>query len=376
MNIVVNTQLLLKNKLEGLGWFTYEVLKRITVNHPEHTFYFVFNRPFDTDFIFANNVKPVILSPPSRHPLLWFLRFEILLPRLLKKLKADVYLSPDGWSTLHTKVPCVQVIHDINFEHHPEDLPFLIGSYFRYFFPRYAHKARRVATVSEYSKQDIAHTYNVPQEKIDVVYNGCNAVFKPCSEDIKTIARNTYTDGNPYFLYVGALLPRKNISRLFKAFDIFKTNDKKNIKLVIVGEKKWWTKETNQTYEKMQHKDDVIFLGRQNSEDLHIVFAAALALTFIPYFEGFGIPILEAFNCGIPVLTSNCTSMPEVAADAALFVNPFFVNEIAEGMMQISTDEDLRQQLIAKGHIRKMDFSWDETARKLWACIEMAIKRL
>jgi len=203
MNIVVNTQLLLKNKLEGLGWFTYEVLKRITVNHHEHTFYFIFDRTYCKDFIFADNVKPVILSPPSRHPLLWYLRFEILLPRLLKKLKADVYLSPDGWSTLHTKVPCVQVIHDINFEHHPEDLPFLIGRYFRYFFPRYAQKAKRIATVSEYSKQDIAQTYNIPPEKIDVVFNGCNELFRPYNEEINTITRNTYTDGNPYFLYVG-----------------------------------------------------------------------------------------------------------------------------------------------------------------------------
>jgi len=373
MNIVVNTQLLLKNKLEGLGWFTYEVLKRITVNHPEHTFYFIFDRAYDQDFIFADNVKPIILSPQSRHPLLWYLRFEILLPRLLKKIKADVYLSPDGWSTLHTKVPCIQVIHDLNFEHHPEDLPFLIGSYFRYFFPKYARKAKHIATVSEYSKQDIAQTYDIPPEKIDVVYNGCNELFKPYPEEINTIARNTYADGNPYFLYVGALLPRKNIRRLFKAFDIFKETDKQNIKLVIVGEKKWWIKEIHQVYENMQHKADVIFLGRQNSEDLHIVFAAALALTFIPYFEGFGIPIIEAFNCGVPVVTSDCTSMPEVAADAALFVNPFDINNIAEAMTRISTDENLRQQLIAKGHIRKLNFSWDETASKLWKCIEKVI---
>ena len=373
MNIVVNTQLLLKNRLEGLGWFTYEVLKRITVNHPEHTFYFVFDRAFDKDFIFADNVKPIILSPPSRHPVLWFLRFELLLPRLLKKLKADVYLSPDGWSTLHTKVPCVQVIHDINFEHHPEDIPFLISKYFRYFFPKYARKARRIATVSEYSKQDIARTYNIPVEKIDVVYNGCNELFKPYGEDVNCITRITYTDGNPYFLYVGALLPRKNISRLFKAFDIFKKTDNQHIKLAIVGEKKWWTKDINFAYENMKHKDDVIFLGRQHSEILHKVYAAALALTFIPYFEGFGIPIIEAFNCGIPVITSNCTSMPEVASDAALMVYPYDLNEIAEAMTHISTNEDLRHDLIAKGHIRQLAFSWDATASKLWNCIEKAV---
>ena len=372
MNIVVNTQLLLKNRLEGLGWFAYETLKRITRNHPEHTFYFVFDRAYDMDFVFADNVKPVILRPPSRHPLLWYIRFELLMPLLLKKLKADIYLSPDGWSMLHTKVPCVQVIHDINFEHHPEDLPFLIGKYFRFFFPKYAQKAKRVVTVSEYSKNDIVSTYNIPESKIDVVYNGCNEQYKPYDEEINAQTRAAYTSGNPYFLFVGALLPRKNIRRMFKAFDKFKTIDNQNVKLVIVGQKKWWTKEIGDVYENLQHKNDVIFLGRLQSDDLGKVYSAALALTFIPYFEGFGIPIIEAFNCGIPVITSDCTSMPEVASDAALLVNPFTVSDITEAMSKISTDADLRQQLISKGHKRKLDFSWDITSRKLWESIEKA----
>jgi len=373
MNIVVNTQLLLKNRLEGLGWFTYETLKRITTKHPEHTFYFVFDRAYDESFIFSDNVKPIILRPPSRHPILWYVRFELLFPMLLKKLKADVYLSPDGWSMLHTKVPCVQVIHDINFEHHPEDLPFLIGKYFRLFFPQYARKAKRIVTVSEYSKNDIVNTYKIPDDKIDVVYNGCNEQFKPYDEQTNELTRATYTNGNPYFLFVGALLPRKNIRRMFKAFDKFKTNDNQNVKLVIVGQKKWWTKEIGDAYENMHYKNDVLFLGRLQSETLGKVFSAAMALTFIPYFEGFGIPIIEAFNCGTPVITSDCTSMPEVASDAAILVNPFTVSDIAEAMYKISTDSDLRQQLISKGHKRKLDFSWEITSGKLWESIEKTL---
>ena len=159
---------------------------------------------------------------------------------------------------------------------------------------------------------------------------------------------------------------------MFKAFDKFKTIDNQNVKLVIVGQKKWWTKEIGDVYENLQHKNDVIFLGRLQSDDLGKVYSAALALTFIPYFEGFGIPIIEAFNCGIPVITSDCTSMPEVASDAALLVNPFTVSDITEAMSKISTDADLRQQLISKGHKRKLDFSWDITSRKLWESIEKA----
>ncbi|OQA01019.1 MAG: D-inositol 3-phosphate glycosyltransferase [Bacteroidetes bacterium ADurb.Bin408] len=375
MNIVVNTQLLLKNKLEGLGWFTYETLKRITAAHPEHTFYFIFDRPYDFDFIFGPNVKPVIMRPASRHPLLWYLRFEILLPRLLRKLGADVYLSPDGWSTLGTSLPCVQVIHDINYEHYPANVPFAIRHYFKYFFPRYARKAQIVATVSEYSKQDIMKTYGLPENKIQVIYNGCNEAYRPLDEDTNTLTRLNCTGGKPYFLYVGALLPRKNISRLFEAFDVFKQTDKQDIKLVIVGEKMWWTKEIARSFENMQYRDDVIFLGRLETEHLCKVYSAALALSFVPYFEGFGIPIIEAFSCGVPVITSNCTSMPEIAADAALLVNPFDVEEIAAAMGRIATDNALRAQLVEKGYVRRQDFSWDKTAAALWACVINALQK-
>lgn len=375
MKIVVNTQLLLKDRLEGLGWFTYETLMRITRKHPQHEFYFVFDRAYDPSFIFADNVKPVILRPPSRHPLLWYLRFEWLLPLLLKKLKADVYLAPDGWSTLNTKIPCVQVIHDINFEHYPKDVPLWTGKYFRYFFPRYAKKAHVVATVSDYSKNDIVKTYGIEESKIHVLHNGCNTSFKTMPDDVNSATRQKFSDNCPYFLYVGALLPRKNIARLFKAFDIFKATDNEQTKLLIVGEKKWWTKEIEQAYESMQFKESVSFLGRQNVKELNALYAAALALTFVPYFEGFGIPILEAFNCGTAVITSNCTSMPEVAGDAAYLVDPYDIHAIAIAMTEIATQESLRQELIAKGHKRKTLFSWDNTADKLWDCIEKATPR-
>ena len=372
MNIVVNTQLLLKDKLEGLGWFTYETLKRITKAHPEHTFYFVFDRPYDRSFIFGNHVKPIIMRPPSRHPILWYLRFQWLLPRLLKRLNADVFLSPDGWSTLHTKVPCVQVIHDINFEHFPHDLPLSIRKYFRYYFPRTARKASIVATVSQYSKNDIMNTYQIPEAKIKVLYNGCNDAFTTQEETTNQKTRQIFADGHPYFLYVGALLPRKNIVRLFQAFEIFKKEDTHNTKLLIVGKKKWWTNEMAAAYESMHYKTDVVFLGRRSVEELNKLYSAAVALTFVPYFEGFGIPILEAFNSGTAVISSNCTSIPEVTGDAALLVDPFNVQEIARAMKRISNDIELRTQMVKKAQKRTVLFSWDKTAEKLWNCIEMA----
>jgi glycosyltransferase involved in cell wall biosynthesis len=374
MNIVVNTQLLLHGRLDGIGWFTWETISRITAAHPEHTFHLVFDRKPSPELQFASNTKVVVLSPMSRHPFLWFLRFEILLPFLLKRLKADLFLSPDGWMTTTTNVPCVQVIHDLNFVHFPKDIPFWTRTYYNFFFPRYARKAKRIATVSQYSKDDIVKTFGVEPKKVDVMHNGCNTSYKPQSEQTNEKTREEFSLGNPYFIYVGALIPRKNIARMFKAFDLFKKTDTRDTKFIIVGQKKWWTDQINTTYENMQHKDDLIFLGRRNVQDLNRLYSAAIALVFPAIFEGFGIPILEAFHAETAVITSNVSSMPEVAGDAALLVDPTSVDSIARAMTSLSTSEEHRSDLIEKGRIRRKLFSWDHTAGKLWQTIEKTLK--
>ena len=374
MRIVVNAQCLIKDKLEGLGWFSYEVLKRITVQHPEHEFIFVFDRKWDDSFIFSKNVKPVILYPPSRHPILWHLRFNELFPFLLLKYKADLFLSTDGWMPLYTNVKTVNVIHDINFEYYPKDIPFWYRNYYKFYFPRFARKATRLATVSEYSKADISKRYNIPAEKIDVVYNGCNEKFSAIDSLQKDKTRLEFSNNCDYFVFVGSLHPRKNLINLFKAFDIFKNNitDSK-IKLLIVGEKRWWTEEINNTYENLNHKEDIIFTGRVNEEQLNRLIGSALAMTYVSYFEGFGIPIIEAYNCETPLITSNVTSMPEIAGDAALLIDPFLPESISNAMIQIATNESLRQTLIDKGRMQRQKFSWQRSADLLWKCIEKAL---
>jgi glycosyltransferase involved in cell wall biosynthesis len=373
MIIAVNTRLLLKNRLEGIGWFSYETLLRITKNHPEHTFYFIFDRAYHPDFIFGENVIPVVLAPQARHPILFLIWFEISVARFLRKIKPDLFLSPDGYLSLCTKTPSLAVIHDINFEHYPKDLPWIIEKYYRYFFPRFAKKAKRVATVSEFSKQDIVKQYGVDASKIDVVYNGYNTIFEPKSEEEKQKARLKYTDGKPYFVFVGALLPRKNLRNLFFAFEKFKIQTQSEAKLMIVGEKKWWTPSIEEAYKAISDKDSVVFTGRLNPIELNQVLSASIALTYVSYFEGFGIPILEAYQCDTCVITSNVTSMPEVAGDGALLVDPFSVNQIADAMTLLEKDEEFRNTLINKSKEQLAKFSWNKTAENLWLSIEKCI---
>lgn len=369
MKIVVNTRLLLTNKLDGIGWFTYETLKRITQQHPEHDFYFLFDRPYSDKFIFSKNITPIVIGPQARHPFLFYGWFEFSVTAALKKIKPDLFLSPDGFLSLKTTIPQLAVIHDLNFVHYPNDLPFLVRKYYNYFFPKFAQKATRIATVSEYSKQDIIKTYKIAENKIDVVYNGASAIYQPVLEDIKQQTRKKYTLGCEYFLFVGSLHPRKNIVRLLKAFEEFKKKTSSAVKLVLAGNKMWWTDEMETTLSNLSFKHDVIFTGRLESEELHYVYASALALTYVTYFEGFGIPIIEAMNCDTPVITSNITSMPEVAGDAAILVDPFSVSAISHAMLEIYSSPSKRSELIEKAKIQRQKFSWDLTAKKLWESI-------
>ena len=376
MKIAVNTRLLLKDKLEGIGWFTFETLKRIVRQHPEHTFYFIFDRPYDESFVFAPNVVPVKVFPPARHPYLWYLYFEWGVTRLLKQLQPDLFLSTDGWLSLRTNVPTVDVIHDLNFEHYPEFIKPVVRRYYKRFFHRFAQKAARIATVSEYTRQDINKLYGVSLDKIDVVYNGSSSLYLPIDEDAKKSVKAEYSSGCDYFLFVGLIHQRKNLANEFRAFDRYKQSDTRNMKFVVVGDKKWWHGEIEDAYLAMAHKEDVIFLGRQPQEALSRLMAAATALVYASFFEGFGIPILEAFNAETAVITSNVTSMPEVAGDAALLVNPHSVDDICAAMTRLAEDETLRQELIAKGREQRQRFSWDRTAAALWQTVEKVLAEI
>lgn len=373
MKIAVNTRLLLKGKMDGIAWFTYETMKRITAGHPEHTFLFIFDRPYSDEFIFSSNVEGVVAHPPSRHPVLWYAFFELGVPAVLARHKPDLFFSPDGWLSLRTNYPSMNVIHDLNFEAHPEFLPWTVRKYYHHFFPRFARKARRIATVSEFTRQDIAGRYHIPPEKIDVVYNGANEDYLPVSKEIREATRLKYTAGHPYFITVGTIHPRKNLTNLFKAFGQFKESSDNDVKLLVVGVKKWWTDDIKAAYDGLACKEDIIFTGRLSTNELHRCIASAMAMTYVSFFEGFGIPIVEAFYCEVPVITSNLTSMPEVAADAALLVDPHAVESISNAMHKMASDKQLREQLIQKGKIRSQEFSWQKSADRLWTSIEKAL---
>jgi glycosyltransferase involved in cell wall biosynthesis len=373
MRIVVNTRLLLPGKLEGIGWFTHETLSRIVVAHPEHQFIFLFDRPFAQRFIYAPNVEGVVMPPPTRHPLLYRIWFDLLLPWKLRQLKADAFLSPDGFLALRSRVPTLAVIHDLNFEHHPQDLPPAYSRYYRSYFPRFARHATRIATVSAYSRQDIASTYGVDPARIDVVHNGVSDKFTPLDPEKAASARQHFAQGDPYFIAVGSLHPRKNIARLLQAFDQLLDQHKVPHRLVIVGESFWWDRRMKEAWANLRHRDRILFTGRLEQERLCLALGGAEALAFVSYFEGFGIPLAEAMRCGVPVVAARATSLPEVGGEAAIYCDPFDVEDIARALHAAATDTALRERMRAAGLERAKRFTWENSALQLWASFERMI---
>ncbi|MEO8068209.1 MAG: glycosyltransferase family 1 protein [Flavobacteriales bacterium] len=370
MRIAVNTRLLLPDKLEGIGWFAHETLSRIVKAHPEHRFLFIFDRKPDQRFLYAPNVEAHVLWPPTRHPLLYVLWFEFRLPRLLRRLKADAFISTDGYLSTRAAVPQLGVMHDLNFEHYPQDLPRSYSRYYRKWFPRFARKAKRLVTVSDFSKQDIHAQYGVALEKIDVAHNGVADAYSPCTIAEQMAVRSAIAGGDPYFICVGSLQPRKNIARLLLAFDALVEADAAPLKLVIAGDAFWWDARMKAAWVKVQHKDRVVFTGRLGQQALRNAIGGALGLAYVSYFEGFGIPVAEAMKCGVPVLAADATSLPEVAGEAAVYCDPFNVASITEGLSRLRNDAVLREHLSTAGIERARQFTWDNTARQVWASFE------
>ena len=369
MRIAVNTRFLLNEYLEGYGYFVHETFRRITTAHPEHEFIFIFDRPYDDRFIYAPNVKPVVAGPPARHPLLWKLWYDFRVPAILKKHKADLFVSCDGYCSLTTPVPQCMVVHDLAFLHFPSFINRSHLLFFKRYMPKFLRKAVSVATVSEFSKQDLLANYKTAPGKIDVVYSAAREIFRPVSPEVKEKTKEKYTDGKEYFIYAGAIHPRKNLFNLLKAFSVFKKRQQSNLKLVLAGRLAWKYESFIESLKTYKYRDDIIITGYVDEQSIAELTGSAYAMVYPSLLEGFGVPVLEAMQCDVPVITSAHSSMQEIAGEAALFVNPNDHHELADKIMLLYKDENLRRELIQKGRVVAKGYSWDKTAELLWECI-------
>jgi len=364
MNIGVNCREMLAHRMEGICRYITETTRQMVLSHPDDTFYFFFDRPYDHQFIFADNIVPVVIGLQARHPVLWYLWFEQSLPKALKKYKIDVLYSGDNYLSLKTKVPTLLVCHDLAYKHYPDHIKSSHRKYFEKNFPKFHKRADHIVTVSEYTRQDVIKTYNIDSKKVTVGYNATPPGFRELSFEEKKAAKLKFTDGNPYYLFVGSLHPRKNLVRLIKAFEQFKKLKNNTYKLVLVGRFGWKNKELKSTYDNLMFKTDIILTGTIQ-EGIQDVIGGSEGLFYVSLFEGFGIPILEGFSAKVPVVTSTVSSMPEVADKFATLVDPTDINAITDAMVSLIEKPPTKSALDA-AYKRAKTFTWKRTADHIY----------
>lgn len=363
-NIAINAWVLRNRSIDGIGNFTIQTTIQLSKINPNLHFHVLVDWNFKE--IYFNNWPNITINrifPPRRHPILYIIFLDTILPIFLAWKKIDIFLGMDGMLSLLSSKKQISVIHDLNFKHYPHFLPFRNRLFYNYFFPLYAQKATKIATVSEFSKNDIVQTYHINPDKIKVVFCAAKEFFHSISEYEKTIIRQKYTLTDPFFVVIGTIHPRKNIENTLKAFSIFLNKINKPYKLILIGDFLWNNSSNFNLIRELKIESQVIFAGRLSDEETNDILASAEALLFMSYFEGFGIPILEAFSTSTPVICSNTTSLDEISDDAALKANPIDPEEISNKMIELIKSENKKLNLITSGTKRLNFFSWEKTAQ-------------
>ena len=356
MNIGVNARLLSDKPLEGMGRYTLETVYAMAKAHPESNFYLFFDHKIYQKYLLLPNMFGVLLWCPTKHPILILTWFEILLPFFLKKYKIDVFYSADNFTSLISSTPSVIICHDLAYKHMPEGISKTYLLFYRFFMPRYIIRAKSVGTVSTFVKGDIESFFNF-SKKIFVAPNSLPTIGFNHSDN------STFAEiPGPYFIYVGSIHPRKNVLRMIEAFLKFNSQSQNKYFLVLLGRNAWGNDELK-AYLK---SEKIIHLKNISDNSKFKYISGSCGLLYVSLNEGFGIPILEGFACGVPVITSNVSSMPEIASVGALLVDPESVQEISTALQTIATDTNKCQELIIKGRKRLSNYSWDLAAKEIY----------
>lgn len=373
MRIAINAIFLQNNPMEGYGHYTAEVLQRIIASHPSDEFLLLYDRPWENDFTNQSNVTHLLVTPAARYPLTFKYWYDIKATAAVKKWKADVWFQPYGFCSLTSSVPQVLMIHDLAFKHYPQYISWHQRLYYRWFTPAFIRKAKKLITVSAFSKNDIIKTYRAADNKTIVIPGAARTGFVPLDWEEKQAVKDGYADGREYFLFVGGIHPRKNLLSLLKAFSHFKKWQHSNMKLLVAGRMAWQYDDLIEKMKTYKYREDVVLLDYLPETQLQRVVGAAYALVYPSWFEGFGLPILEAMQAGVPVICSNTSSMPEVADDAALLVDPGNHEAIGKEMLALYRSEGVRNAFIEKGLQRAQLFSWDNTADAIYQELQQAV---
>ena len=347
----------------GIGTYIRNILIELSRLDRE-TEYVVLCRPDDVESgdVLGRNFRMVPETAPT-----YSVSEQIRIPLALARERVDMVHEPHYVLPPLLRCRSVVTIHDCIHLMFPEYLPNKLAHiYAKGSMWTASKKADRILTVSEASKRDILRFFDVKPEKVVVVYNAIDERFlAPANPERMDLIKQRYQLDHPFVLYVGNIKPHKNIERLIAAFGRARGQCHDDLKLIIIGDEISKYPALRQSVHKHKLDKHVRFLGFQPMETLAAFYRLARAFVFPSLYEGFGLPPLEAMACGAPVVTSNVSSLPEVAGGAALLVDPYDEEAIAGGIIRAVTDEALRADLIARGRDRARSFSWKQSVQKI-----------
>ncbi len=349
---------------DGSGNCTYirnliENLVRVDTQN-DYVFYVTEKKhPFYQNFTKVNNLK--IKQLPVKNP---FIRIPLFLARQTYADALDILHVQYNAPPFHGG-KLVVTIHDLGFLHHPESFSKLQVLRLKVLTRMTAGKSHKIITGSNYSRSDIVRTYNLDPEKVEVVPHGISSLFKPnlSRETIQTVLDKYNIRGN-YILSVGRLNPRKNLGSLVQAYSDLKRTKQIPHSLVIAGQDDYETRQFMKETKENDYGQHIIFTGFVPDEELPYLYGGADVFVYPSVFEGVGLPVLEAMKCGVPVVTSNTTSLKEIVGDAGQTVDPLNVKGISQAIFQLINDKELKAALVEKGLARAELFSWEKTAHQ------------
>ncbi len=359
MRIAVNAGSLKTNALE--------IFIQLAKLHPQDTFLFF----FDTENHSADlpqNITPVVIASATKIPLKWRIWYNLRLPAALKNNKADIFIS-ERFISLKTKVPQILMDPDLTFVQQPSLLDKKQITFYKKNTPRFLEKANEIIVNSVFLKNEIATRYKISEEKIHVIYPGVKNLT-PSTFEEKELMKEKYGDGNEYFIYKGIISIEKNLVNLLKAFSFFKKRQRSKMQLLITGAPGEKYEEFVRSLQSYKFKNDVKVLIDLPESESKKMLASAYAMLYVPFYESKGEEVIEAMKSGVPLIVSDTQFLKEYCADAALYVKPDDINDIAEKMMLLFKDEQKRKDLIERGKLQVSVFEKTNQTAALFEIIQ------
>lgn len=371
MRIGIEAQRLFRNHKHGMDRVALELIRNLQIIDTKNE-YFIFVKPDEDNTVIKQTENFKIVEIPGGPYPLWE---QFKLPRIAKLYNCDILHCTSNTAPYSKKTPLITTLHDIIYME--GSISKLLTSkaslyqkfgnlYRRIIVSRVVKNSKRLITVSNFEKENITNFFKLENNNIQTVYNGVNKTFK-VSIDANQISRvkTKYKLPENYVLHIANKDPRKNTKKVLIAFKEYLKITNSTQKLLMLGCKKDDLKIMLKEIDAMDIYEHIILTGYVSDEDLPIIYQLSELFLFPSLREGFGIPIIEAMACGVPVITSNTSSMPEVAGNAAYLIDPNKTEEISQGILKIMADNTFKKQLIEKGLKRSKEFTWNNTALKV-----------